>query len=77
MTRIHVGLLFLFAISLALLSASASVPVMAQGGIAELPGASSDSGLSASTYALIAALAAAALLTLSGGAWYARRRWLG
>jgi hypothetical protein len=46
------------------------VPV---GGIAELPDVS---GSSAPNYIALAALAAAALLALSAGGWYARRRWL-
>ena len=58
------------------------------GGIAELPdvaGASASdagaaaggSGWPAGNYAALAGGLAAALLTLSAGAWYARRRWLG
>ena len=47
-----------------------AVPV---GGIAELPDVSDSSGLS---YIALAGLAAAALLALTAGAWYARRRWL-
>jgi hypothetical protein len=43
------------------------------GGITALPGAS---GSSAPNYTLLAGLAAAALLALTAGAWYARRRWL-
>jgi subtilisin family serine protease len=46
---------------------------MAVGGIAELPDVS---GSSAPNYVLLAGLAAAAILALTAGAWYARRRWL-
>ena len=48
-----------------------SVPPV--GGVAALPEAS---GSPASNYIAVAALAAAALLALTAGAWYARRRWL-
>jgi len=51
-------------------SSSAPDPV---GGIAQLPGVSDPS---APNYALLAALAVAALLALTAAAWYARRRWL-
>jgi len=47
------------------------------GGIAELPDVSGSSG---ANYALLAGLVAAgvaAVLTITGGAWYARRRWFG
>ncbi|GAG40277.1 unnamed protein product, partial [marine sediment metagenome] len=44
------------------------------GGIAELPGVSDSSGRS---YIALASLAAAALVALATGGWYARRRWLG
>jgi len=47
---------------------------MAVGGLAELPEVSDSSGLN---YIALAALAVAALLALTAGAWYARRRWLG
>jgi hypothetical protein len=43
------------------------------GGVAELPEASDPSGLN---YIALAALAAAVLVALSAGAWYARRRWV-
>jgi hypothetical protein len=43
------------------------------GGIAELPDVSESA---ACGYAALAGLAAAALVALSAGAWYARRRWL-
>ena len=43
------------------------------GGIAELPQVSDPSGLSLSA---LAGLAAAALLALTAGAWYSRRRWV-
>ena len=43
------------------------------GGIAELPDAA---GSSAPNYVALAALAAAALVALTAGAWYARRWWL-
>jgi len=43
------------------------------GGIAELPQVSDSSGLS---HSALAGLAAAALLALTAGAWYARRRWV-
>jgi hypothetical protein len=45
----------------------------AVGGIAELPDASDSS---AANYIALAGVAAAALLALTGGAWYAGRRWL-
>jgi len=44
------------------------------GGIAELPEVSGSSGRS---YVALAGLAAAALVALGTGGWYARRRWLG
>jgi len=44
------------------------------GGIAELPDAPGSAG---PNYVALAALAAAALLALTAGGWYARRRWLG
>ena len=47
---------------------------MPVGGIAELPDVSDSSGRH---YIALATLAAAALLVLTAGAWYARRRWLG
>jgi len=43
------------------------------GGIAELPGVSGSSGRN---YVVIAGLAAAALVAVSAGGWYARRRWV-
>jgi hypothetical protein len=43
------------------------------GGIAELPDVSESA---ARSYVALAGLAAAALVALSAGAWYARRRWL-
>jgi protein-disulfide isomerase len=46
------------------------------GGIAELPDVAGDSGSSGPSYFALAGLAAAALLALTAGAWYARRRWL-
>ena len=49
-------------------------PLPPVGGIAELPGVSDSSGRN---HIALAGLAAAALLALSAGAWYARRRWLG
>jgi len=49
--------------------AGAPVPV---GGIAELPEVSGSSG---PNYIALAGLAAAALVALTAGAWYARRRW--
>jgi hypothetical protein len=45
------------------------------GGIAELPGVASDSGSSTGTYAALAGGLAAAVVALSAGAWYARKRW--
>ena len=50
--------------------AGAPLPV---GGLAELPEVSGSSG---PNYIALAGLAAAALVALSAGAWYARRRWL-
>ena len=44
------------------------------GGLAELPDAAGSSG---PNYALLAGLAAAALVALGAGGWYARRRWQG
>jgi hypothetical protein len=44
------------------------------GGVAELPDVASDSGSSAGTYAALAGGLAAAVVALSAGAWYARRR---
>ena len=43
------------------------------GGMAELPDVAGSSG---PNYAVLAALGAAALLALTAGAWYARRRWV-
>jgi len=43
------------------------------GGLAELPEVSGSSG---PNYVALAGLAAAALVALSAGAWYARRRWV-
>ena len=43
------------------------------GGVAELPGVS---GSSEPPYSALASGLATALLTLTAGAWYARRRWL-
>jgi len=54
-------------------SSTAVTASPAVGGIAELPNRSGSSGLN---YMALAGLAAAALLTLSAGAWYARSRWL-
>ena len=51
-------------------SASLSMPV---GGMAELPDASDSSGRN---YMALTGLAAAALIALTAGAWYARRRWM-
>ena len=45
------------------------------GGLAELPDVAGDSGSSAGTYAALAGGLAAALIALTAGAWYARRRW--
>jgi len=45
------------------------------GGLAELPDVAGASGSSAGTYAAVAGGLAAALLALTAGAWYARRRW--
>ena len=44
------------------------------GGIAELPDVSGSAGRS---YVALAGLAAAAVIALGAGGWYARRRWLG
>lgn len=60
---------------------SASTPltvtvVNPAGGIAELPDVVSGSGWSAFAYGALAGLAAAVLMALTTGAWYARRRWL-
>ena len=52
---------------------SSAAPV---GGIAELPEPGGDSGPSTGKYVLLAGVMAAALLPLTAGAWYARRRWL-
>ena len=49
-------------------------PPPAVGGIAELPDVSDSS---AANYIALAGLAAAVLVALSAGAWYARRRWQG
>jgi len=46
---------------------------VAVGGLAELPDVAASS---TPNYIALAALAAAALLALSAGGWYARRRWL-
>jgi hypothetical protein len=43
------------------------------GGLAELPGAAGSSG---PNYVLLAGLAAAAVVALAAGGWYARRRWV-
>lgn len=48
----------------------ATLPV---GGLAELPGVSGSSG---PNYVLLAGLAAAAVVALGAGGWYARRRWV-
>jgi hypothetical protein len=45
------------------------------GGIAQLPEVTGGSGSSAGTYAALACGLAAALLTLTTGVWYARRKW--
>ena len=50
-----------------------NTPCPAVGGIAELPNVSGSSG---PNYLALAGLAAAALLALTGCAWYAKRRWL-
>jgi hypothetical protein len=50
-------------------------PLVSVGGIAELPTLASDSGSSTGFYAALAGALAAAALTLTAGAWYARRRW--
>jgi hypothetical protein len=50
-----------------------STPFFPVGGVAELPDISDSAGRN---YVAIAALAAAVVLALSAGAWYARRRWL-
>jgi hypothetical protein len=47
-------------------------PPVPVGGVAELPEVSGSSG---PNYIALAGLAAAALVALSAGAWYARRRW--
>jgi len=52
----------------------AKEPVAPVGGIAQLPDVSHSSGRN---YIVLAALAAAALVALGAGGWYARRRWLG
>jgi hypothetical protein len=49
-------------------------PASPVGGIAELPGVSDSAGRN---YVALAGLAAAALVALGAGGWYARRRWLG
>ena len=49
-------------------------PPPAVGGLAELPDVSDSSG---HDYLALAALASAALVALTAGAWCARRRWLG
>ena len=49
-------------------------PVAPVGGLAELPDVAGSSG---PNYAVLAALAGLALVALTAGAWYARRRWLG
>jgi hypothetical protein len=46
------------------------------GGIAELPDVAGDSGSSTGAYAGLAGGLAAAVLALTAGAWYARRRWI-
>jgi hypothetical protein len=53
------------------------MPPPAVGGVAEYPDVASPGGFgpSASAYALVAGLTAAALAALTAGAWYARRRW--
>ena len=55
------------------LSCPAPTPVPA-GGVAELPDVASDSGWSTGAYAGLAGGLAAAVLALTAGAWYARRR---
>jgi hypothetical protein len=52
----------------------AALVAAATGGIAELPAVSDSSGRN---YVALAGLAAAALVALGAGGWYARRRWLG
>ena len=52
---------------------AAENPFPPVGGMAELPNVSDSSGRS---YVALAALAAAALVALSAGGWYARRRWM-
>jgi len=51
---------------------TATITSPAVGGIAELPDVS---GSSAANYPALAGLAAAALVALMAGGWYARRRW--
>ncbi len=51
-------------------------PPAAVGGIAELPDVAAGAGLSAFDYVALAGGAAAAIVALMAGAWYARRRWL-
>jgi len=46
------------------------------GGVAELPDVAADSGPSAATYAVLAAVLSTSLVTVTAGVWYARRRWL-
>jgi len=50
-------------------------PLHSVGGIAELPDVAGDSGSSAGAYAALASGLAAALVTITAGAWYTRRRW--
>jgi hypothetical protein len=50
-----------------------AVPVSPVGGLAELPDVADSAGRN---YVAIAGLAAAALVALSAGTWYARRRWV-
>ncbi|GAG48239.1 unnamed protein product, partial [marine sediment metagenome] len=50
-----------------------AVPISPVGGLAELPDVADSAGRN---YVAIAGLAAAALVALSAGTWYARRRWV-
>ena len=49
----------------------------AVGGVGELPDLAESATSSARDYIALAALAAVGVVALTGGAWYARRRWLG
>ena len=52
-----------------------SPPLPPVGGVAELPDVAQSGDSSAATYAALAGGLAAALVALTAGAWYARRRW--